>query len=372
MRMAMDRGMVTQLGGVMPLERNGRLTDQTVAMERPEDIDLVFAALRRVPTRGFFTRDRAQREIAEEVGYQLLVHPDWIIPHVDALTREGVAAAMTFDWLCLLMEHASAELVTAVIDRARKDEHDVEAGLLLLAARTPDAMMVIGELARSRSQIRDDCRRHGFDLAATGPAVPRFTTERRALRLRDGTPLSGEPHAAGLPLSDIVAPGEDRITFHYLSVTPGEFAALPPWPGRAHIVSIRAWTGWTVVGHPDAAGRLLVTQVDLDDDESLSDLVDMLDEAAGHPQPSGAVELLPFDDRLMYVNQHPHLTPGVFGVLGGPPMGLAPAPVCPGCARLMFHAGYIEARPREYGDGFRSLFLCEHCVASATLATLWN
>jgi len=66
----------------MPLERKGRLTDQSVTMERPEDIELVFDALRRVPSRGFFTKDRAQREVAEEVGYQLLVHPDWIVPHV--------------------------------------------------------------------------------------------------------------------------------------------------------------------------------------------------------------------------------------------------------------------------------------------------
>lgn len=372
MRMAMDRGMVTQPGGVMPLERNGRLTDQTVAMERPEDIDLVFAALRRVPTRGFFTRDRAQREIAEEVGYQLLVHPDWIIPHVDALTREGVAAAMTFDWLCLLMEHASAELVAAVVDRARADEEDIEAGLLLLAARTPDAMMVIGDLARSRERVRDDCRHLGFDVPAKGPAEPRFTTKRRALRLHDGTAIAGALHAAGLPLSEVAAHGEHRITFHYLSVTPSEFPALPRWSGRAHFVSIRAWTGWTAFARPDPAGRLSVTQIDLDEDESLDELVGMLDEAPGHPQPSGAVELLPFDDQLTFVNQHPQLTPGVFGVLGGPPMGLAPAPVCPSCARVMFHAGYIEARPREYGDGFRSLFLCEHCVASATLATLWN
>ncbi|MEO5966086.1 MAG: hypothetical protein ABIR11_11525 [Candidatus Limnocylindrales bacterium] len=356
----------------MPLERTGWLTDQRVAMERPEDIELVFEALRRVPSRGFFTQDRAQRELAEEVGYQLLVHPGWVTPHVDALVREGVAAAMTFDWLCLLMEHASATLIAEVVDRARADDKDTAATLLLLAARTPDAMAVVADLARSRELVRNDCRSFGVDVPTVGQAEPRFAIERRAIRFHDGTPVAGAPHAAGLPLSDVVAPGEDRITFHFLSVTPAEFPALPRWPGQAHIVSIRAWPVWTAFARPDPAGRLVVTGVDLDGDRSLDELDDLLDDAAVLQHPSGEVELLAFDDRLTYANQHPLLTPGVIGVLGGPPMGLAYAPTCPGCGRLMFHAGYCEARPREYGDGFRSLFLCERCVISATLATLWN
>lgn len=356
----------------MPLERNGRLTDQVVAMERPEDIELVFAALRRVPSRGFFTRERAQREVAEEIGYQLLVHPDWVAPHVDALVGEGVAAAMNFDWLCLLMEHASVKLVAETADRARADAADNAAVLLLLAARTPEALTVTADLARSRQRVRDDCRYLGFDVPTEGPAEPRFSIERRALRFNEGTSIAGAPHAAGLPLREVVAPDEDRITFHYLSVTPSEFSALPPWPGQAHILAIRAWPDWTVFGRPDEAGRLVVTDIELGTDRSLDELNDKLDEAAALPQPSGAVELLPFDDRLTYGNQHPLFTASVIGVVGGPPMGLACAPTCPGCGRLMFHAGHIEARPREYGDGFRSLFLCERCVISATLATLWN
>lgn len=357
----------------MPLEREGRLTDQSVVMERPEDIELVFAALRRVPSRGFFTKDRALREVAEEVGYQLLVHPDWIVPHVDALVREGVAAAMDFDWLCPLMEHASAELIAEAADRARVDDGDIGAITLLLAARTPDAMTVIADLARSRDRVRHACRYLGFDVPADGPAEPRFTIERRALRFLDGTPVTEAPHAVGLPLTEVVAPGEDRITWHYLSVTPDRFPALPRWPGRAHIVAVRAWPDWTLFGHPDETSRLELVGIDLGEDRSLDELNDQLDGAAADPrQPSGAVELLPFDDRLTFANQHPLLTPGVMGVLGGPPMGLAFAPACPGCGRLMFHAGHIEARPREYGDGFRSLFLCERCLVSATLATLWN
>lgn len=150
----------------MPLERIDRLTDQSVLMARPEDVELVFGALRQVPARSFFTRDRALREVAEEVSYQLLVHPDWISPHVDALVREGVAAAMNFDWLCDLMEHASAGLIAETADRARADEKDDAATTLLLAARPPDAMTVIADLARSRIGVRRDCRSFGFEVPA--------------------------------------------------------------------------------------------------------------------------------------------------------------------------------------------------------------
>ena len=122
-----------------------------------------------------------------------------------------------------------------------------------------------------------------------------------------------------------------------------------------------------------------------DDDHSLDDMNEMLDQAT--PQPVGAVTLLPFDDRLVYANQHVVMTPGVVGVMGGPPMGgpmggmggpmgggpmgLAPTPDCVQCGRLMFHVAWVD-QGSAYGDGFRSLFICEDCRISATLATLWN
>ena len=96
---------------------------------------------------------------------------------------------------------------------------------------------------------------------------------------------------------------------------------------------------------------------------------EMLDLAT--PLPACAVTLLPFDDRLVYANQHVVMTPGVVGVMGGPPMGLAPTPDCVQCGRLMFHVAWAD-QGSAYGDGFRSLFICEDCRISATLATLWN
>jgi hypothetical protein len=66
------------------------------------------------------------------------------------------------------------------------------------------------------------------------------------------------------------------------------------------------------------------------------------------------------------------LTPNVIGVVGGPPMDMAQAPVCPDCRRPTFLVGWIETAVRPYGDGFRSSFICEDCRISTTLATTWE
>lgn len=342
-------------------------------MATPDDIGLVFDALRRIPERGFFTKDRAQREVAEEVGYQLLVHPDWIRPHVSALVREGGAVAMDFAWQCMLMEDAPADLIEELIGRTKSDDSSRLTIDLLLASRQPQALSAVAERAARDPQTARESRDLGFDPNQAGTLVPRFAIERMALRLLPETLPEGSLHAVGLPLEEVVAPGEGRITFHHLSVTPNAFPALPAWDGQAHIVAPRHWPDWTLHGEPDELGRLRVIGIDLGDDRSLDDeLADKLDEAAMTEPVSAAVELAPFDDALTYANQHPLLTPNVIGILGGPPMELAPAPSCSSCSRVMFHVGWTDTHTREYGDGFRSLFICEDCRTSATLATLWN
>lgn len=341
-------------------------------MDDPEDIGPVFAALRRVPERGLFTRDRAQRDVAEEIGYQLIVNPDWIRPHLAELVRAGVAAEMIFDWKCWLMDGAPDELIDELIERLPRRETDFDSLDLLLASRHAAAMDEVARTAATNPETAGRCRSQGFHLPTYGPAVPRFTIERRALRLAPGSPATGSPHAVGLPLTDVVSPGEEQITFHYASVTTAAFPALPAWTGQAHIVSIRSFAGWTMFARPDDSGRLSVLDVTFDDDDSLHELANKLDEAAAATQVSAALELLPFDDKLTYGNQHPMLTRSVIGTLGGPPMGLAPAPICLRCHRLMWHVGVVDTSAREYGGGFRSLFICENCRISATLATLYN
>jgi hypothetical protein len=38
----------------------------------------------------------------------------------------------------------------------------------------------------------------------------------------------------------------------------------------------------------------------------------------------------------------------------------------------MFHVTTVENHVREYGDGWRSLFICEDCLTIACNATGWN
>jgi hypothetical protein len=357
----------------MPIDRSSRLRDQSVAMERADDIELVFAALERVAERGLFTRERALDDVAEEVGYQLIVHPDWVRPHVERLVRDHGTLGLTFDWQCVLMDDVPETLLEHLLAAHHRNRDDETTRLLLMASRTPTAMEALAETAREHGPTRRDLSDLGFDLPERGPARQRFTIERRALRFVPGSDALSAPHAVGLPLEQVVAPGEAAITFHYLSVTPAEFAELPVWRGQAHLVSVRnvaAWTAWTKA---TADGR--VRLVDLrrhDDDHSLDELNYQLDEAAAMTQPAGAVELLPIDDQLTFANQHVELTPDVIGVLGGPPLGLGPTPSCVECGRLMFHIGETGHSVREYGEGFRSLFICESCRISATVATLWN
>jgi len=83
-------------------------------------------------------------------------------------------------------------------------------------------------------------------------------------------------------------------------------------------------------------------------------------------------ELRLYDDELVYSNGHILMTPGVVGTTGGPPLGLYPNPCCPSCGRLMLHVATVEHLVREYGDGFRSLYLCEDCHTAACNATGWN
>jgi hypothetical protein len=353
----------------MPLDRSHRLTDQTVAMNGPDDIGLVFAALERLPERGFFTKERAERDVAEEIGYQLVVHPDWVSAHVERLVRDHGDLGLTFDWQCVLMRGASPALLDLLLECHARDPDDSTTRWLLMASRAPQAMAVIADTARMHQATRKDLRDLGFHLPPTGPAEPRFVAERHALHYLPGSDSTSAEHAIGLPLDEVAASGEDAITFHYLSVTPSAVAGLPPWPGRAHLVSVRDFTGWVLWAAAEPDGRLRLVRHEHDDDHSLDDLNEMLDLAT--PQPTGAVTLLSFDDRLVYANQHVVMTPGVVGVMGGPPMGLAPTPDCVQCGRLMFHVAWVDLGS-AYGDGYRSLFICEDCRISATLATLWN
>lgn len=90
------------------------------------------------------------------------------------------------------------------------------------------------------------------------------------------------------------------------------------------------------------------------------------------PASIGMALLRPHDADLVYSNGHILSAPGVFGTAGGPPIGLYPNPHCRSCDGLMFHVVTVENYLREYGHGWRSLYLCEQCRLTTCTATNWN
>jgi hypothetical protein len=103
----------------------------------------------------------------------------------------------------------------------------------------------------------------------------------------------------------------------------------------------------------------------------------MLRAQEAHGGGLGVVELRPYDSHLVFDNSYGLLTPDVadaafVGHAGGPPIGIYPNPSCPRCARLMFHVVSVEHHIRDYGDGWRSLFICEDCHLVTCNATNWN
>ena len=126
---------------------------------------------------------------------------------------------------------------------------------------------------------------------------------------------------------------------------------------------------------PDECGKYgreeLIVNDEYDDDGEIEEMQRGLRKREPGKE-RGFVTLRPYDDRLVYCNGHIHRTEGVEGTAGGPPIGLYPNPICPACNRLTFHAFTVTDEIRSYGDGWRSLFVCEDCYIVACSATSSN
>lgn len=171
----------------------------------------------------------------------------------------------------------------------------------------------------------------------------------------------------GLPLDRVVRdPGATPVVWHYLSLRIADLPGMPVWPTEfAHLASPLGSFGWMLsatVG-PDGlwSGESVTREFD-----------DLDDEPAADSGGAGAVAVRPYDDSLVYANGHVLSTPGVVGVAGGPPIGLYPNPRCRSCDRLMWHVTTVQNYVREYGHGWRSLYLCEDCAVTTCTATNWN
>jgi hypothetical protein len=178
-------------------------------------------------------------------------------------------------------------------------------------------------------------------------------------------------HPVGLPLERIVRQSEaTAVVWHYLSLRLAEVPGMPDWPAdRVHLVSPKGSIGWTLTAAVDQDGLWYNEVVAFDEppENGYEDFIDNDDHDS-----IGTVVLRPYDDDLVYSNGHILSTPSVFGTAGGPAIGLYPNPHCRSCDRLMFHVVTVQNYIREYGHGWRSLYLCEECRLTTCTATNWN
>lgn len=250
---------------------------------------------------------------------------------------------------------------------------------MLGAICTPAALQALAERVRQSGGAEEVASKGFWIPPGDAPAVPRFTPERQAAQFQpfadDLDALMNCLHPVGLPVSAVMSdPSQQAVIWHYCSLSLNAIPGLPPLPvTRLHLVSpplFDAWTLWCDLA-PDGRYEHPTLSPDVDaDSEETRDLRREAIERQNIGQ--GQVMLLPFDDRLVYSNGHVLLTPGVEGVVGGPPIGLYSNPSCPSCGTVMFHIATMDAGARRYGDGFRSLFVCEDCERATCHATGWN
>jgi len=316
-----------------------------------------------------------RRGLADHLSFVAAVHPDWFRPYQElAVTELPVLFDVTYGDLTTLLAEAPDQCVEILAGRLRT-HWNLQDSWMLAAIGTPAALAAVADDVRAgadRRQYEDS----GIWVPPTGPAQRRFVTQQWAVwvePVEQGVDLTTADHPVGLAVADVVAdPGNSPVTWHYLSITLGSVPGLPDWPARqVHLVGPRATWFWTLTSRIDTLGRYTDTVVELDD-ESDPVTEDSLCEQEEHGGGLAQARLKPSDADLVYCNGHVLLTPGVMGTVGGPPIGLYPNPHCPDCGRLMFHIGTVRNQIREYGDGFRSLFLCEDCHVVTSNATGWN
>jgi hypothetical protein len=327
-------------------------------------------------------REKAARDLEDHFFYLGAVHPEHsrlLQPKLARLSDEQLKVfSFTFStWLHLLhgADDSCVDLLTTTL--SQKPENWVRRQMLA-AIGTPPALANVAVFAHKHN-ARNDFNSLGFHIPLDDqPAQPRFTLWRRAIKKLPFTEsrenLSQIPHPVGLPLAAIVdAPFSKTISWHYLSLDLTELQGLPPLPvQRLHLVSPPVDIGWTLYCDILDDGRYKVRYVEKDEDEG-EESDALLNEFENDSSVDlGYAQLLPYDDQLIYCNGHTMLTDGVVGDVGGPPLGLYPNPKCPGCKRLMFHLLTVDSGIRSYGDGWRSLFLCEDCHLIACTATSWN
>jgi hypothetical protein len=249
---------------------------------------------------------------------------------------------------------------------------------MLAANCTPAAMQALADYTRQPGSASDVANRGFWIPPDNWPAIPRFTPERLAAQFQ---PFAGAldtlincQHPVGLPVAMVMAdPSQQLVTWHYCSFSLNAIDGLPRLGvARLHLVSPPLFDEWTLYCDLAPDGRYVHPTLSSSTEADGEDMRDMQRAAIERHGGQGQLTLLPFDDRLVYCNGHVELTPGVVGNVGGPPIGVYPSPSCSSCGKLMFHIATLRDGVRQYGDGFRSLFVCEDCERIACHATGWN
>jgi hypothetical protein len=362
----------------MPLQPNGGIFH--LPTETAADVRAVFEhGLTLTKVGHSFTFDRAVTDLSDHFYYIGALHPQHFSPLQAEIVKipDDKLANFAFDltvWLNL-MQGAADNCVEKLASRLENRPGDYTLEMLLAAICSPDALAELAQYAKRNNKM-DEFKHYGFRLSADGKTMEvRFTHERQAVKVvrydMQLAELRKRKHPIGLPVSDLNTDPQ-LIIWHYLTLDFAKIKGLPQTNfTKAHLVSPPLNWDWTVFTRIDADNTY--SYLDLDghiDEEEKEEMICQAEEYAGFGR--GEAILLPYDDNLIYCNGHTQLTANVEGDVGGPPIGLYPNPDCRCCKRLMFHVATVTKDVREYGDGFRSLFICEDCNVVATQATSWN
>lgn len=327
-----------------------------IPVDSPADVAVLIEHLAR--------GDRQPEWLGDHFAYLAGTRPEWFRPYQEQVV-DGLLDrfSVALEDQCQLFAGAPDSCVETLARRLR-DRRDFDDASALAAIGTPAALTAVAEDVRNGGD-RELYEDSGFWIPPTGPAQPRFSPQRRAVFLELGD-FPDADHPVGLPVDRVVAdPASSPVVWHYLSLRLAGVPGLPSWPAeRAHLVAPAATFMWTMFAEAGADGRYHGERVVHDGEPD--DFIDAPEFSLGR------VVLRPYGPDLVYTNLHVHLTPGLVGTAGGPPIGLYPNPACPSCKRLMFHVLTVMNTVREYGHGPRSLYLCEDCHTVAVTATNWN
>ena len=277
----------------------------------------------------FDTRDaRTAADIEDHLLFLSATNPEWFAPYRDvAVTALSTQMPMSIGVAAVLLPGVVPATVDELCDRLQARPNDWATLSLLAGTGDERGLAALGDIVR-RFGTTEWTNLLGVHVGDEGPAVWRFSPARYAVVVPPQVPSEPPDGLVGLSLDKVADDPEQLITWHYLSLRAEAIDGLPPWPPEVvHVVSPRAnwFTLLCEVGHDGRYRRPTV-----DDGGEPYDVG--LAEVEHEPRPPVAAGLHKYDQDLVYRNGHVHLTPGVQGDAGGPPVGIYPNPSVRGVA----------------------------------------